>query len=427
MASRKLDEPDFFTDRVALLDPYPFLDGIRARGGAVCPMRSVDALIVTGFAEARDVLLDADHFSSAISTGGPTAPLPFAPEGADITAQIAEHHPAFTGSELFITYDGARHSASRSLLNRLFVPSRLRANEKYMVALADRMIEAAVAKGGCEFINEIATSYVTLVIADLLGVPEDDRRIIEDAITNGPLPGSVDNADAGASLAWLAEATGRLFVGYIADRRANPRGDVLTDLATATYPDGSIPAVGELVNLAVFLFAAGQDTSAKLLGNAVLHLAEHPDLQQRLRDDRALIAPFIEEMLRMEGSSKVTFRLARKDTRIADVDVAAGTKVVLSLAGADRDPERWTDPHSFDLDRPRLKEHLAFGRGAHTCIGAPLARAEIRVMLDRLLDRTARFTLSEAHHGAPGSRTLDYEPSYIIRGLEHLHVDLVAR
>jgi cytochrome P450 len=427
MASQTLDEPDFFTDRVALVDPYPFLDGIRARGGAVCPMRSVDALIVTGFAEARDVLLDADHFSSAISTGGPTAHLPFAPEGADITAQIAEHHPAFTGSELFITYDGARHSASRSLLNRLFVPSRLRANEEYMIALADRMIAAVVAKGGCEFINEVATSYVTLVIADLLGVPEDDRRIIEEAIRNGPLPGSVDNADAGASLAWLAEATGPLFVGYIADRRANPREDVLTDLATATYPDGSIPAVGELVNLAVFLFAAGQDTSAKLLGNAVLHLAEHADLQQRLRDDRALIAPFIEEMLRMEGSSKVTFRLARKDTRIGDVDVPAGTKVVLSLAGADRDPERWQNPHSFDLERPRLKEHLAFGRGAHTCIGAPLARAEIRVMLDRLLDRTGCFTLSETHHGAPGSRTLDYEPSYIIRGLEHLHVDLVPR
>ena len=423
MATQTLVEPDFFTNRIALTDPYPFLDSMRERG-SVCQMQTLDAVMVTGFAEARDVLLDAEHFSSAISTGGPTGPLPFTPEGDDIAAQIDAHHPAFVGSELFITYDGTRHSAARSLLSRLFTPSRLRANEKYMNTLADRMVDAVVAKGRCEIINEIATSYVTLVIADLLGVPEADRIVIEDAITNGPLPGSVDDADAGASLAWLADATGALFAGYIADRRANPREDVLTDLATATYPDGSTPEVMELVTLAVFLFAAGQDTSAKLLGNAVLYLAEHTELQDRLRDDRSLIGPFTEEMLRLEGSSKVTFRLARKDTRIGDLPVRAGQKVVLSLAGADRDPARWDDPNAFNLDRPRIKEHLAFGRGAHTCIGAPLARAEVRVMLDRLLDKTSSITLSSEHHGEQGNRRLDYEPSYIIRGLEHLYVDL---
>jgi cytochrome P450 len=268
---------------------------------------------------------------------------------------------------------------------------------------------------------------VTLVIADLLGVPEDDRKIIEEAITKGPLPGSVEDADAGASLAWLAEATGKLFVGYITDRRAQPQDDVLTELATATYPDGSTPPMEDLVTLAIFLFAAGQDTSAKLIGNAILYLVEHQDVQDRLRADRDLIAPFIEEMLRLEGSSKVTFRLATKDTTIGEMACPAGQKVVISLAGADRDPARWEDPHAFDLARPRIKEHLAFGRGAHTCIGAPLARAEVRVMLDRLLDKTARITLSEVHHGAPGSRRLDYEPSYIVRGLEHLHVDLAPR
>jgi cytochrome P450 len=131
-------------------------------------------------------------------------------------------------------------------------------------------------------------------------------------------------------------------------------------------------------------------------------------------------------MLRLEGSAKVTFRLARKDTHIGEVAVPAGSRVVASLAAANRDPVRWADPEAFILDRPKIVEHLAFGRGAHTCIGASLARAEVRVMLERLLARTSRIALSKAHHGPPGQRKLHYEPSYIIRGLESLHVELTG-
>jgi cytochrome P450 len=225
----------------------------------------------------------------------------------------------------------------------------------------------------------------------------------------------------------IAHQIGKLFFGYIEDRRANPRSDVLTELASAKYPDGSVPTTQELVMLAVFLFAAGQDTSAKLLGNAIRYLAENTAMQATLREYPVKIAAFIEEMLRLEGSTKVTFRLARKDTHIGDVAVPAGTRVVSSLAGANRDPARWADPHAFVLERPKIMEHLAFGRGAHTCIGAALARAEVRVILERLLAQTSRIALSEAHHGPPGKRELNYEPSYIIRGLESLHVELTGK
>jgi cytochrome P450 len=211
------------------------------------------------------------------------------------------------------------------------------------------------------------------------------------------------------------------------ERRAKPQADILTELATATYPDGSTPDLMEIVRLATFLFAAGQDTSAKLLGNSIRFLAENPQMQQKLREDRALIPDFIEEVLRLEGSTKATFRLARKTTQIGGQTIPAGTKVVIAFAAANRDPRRWEDPKQFKLSREKIKEHVAFGRGAHTCVGAPLARVEVRVMIDRLLEHTSDIKLSEEKHGPPGKRKLDYEPSFIIRGLANLFLELKPR
>jgi cytochrome P450 len=421
--ARDFEEPDFFTDHSVLLNPYEALDAVRSQA-AVRQMESHDFVMVTGFAEATKVLLDGEHFSSIISAAGPTAPLPFEPEGNDITGQIAAHRHQFVGHETFLSLDGADHSAWRALVNRLFTPTRLKSNEAYMHDLADRMVREVVAKGRCELMHELATPYVTYVIADLLGVPEEARQEITEILAAAPLPGAVDDADAGASLQPIAEKVGPMFAGWIIDRRANPREDVMTELATATLPNGTSPSVEELVMLAIFLFAAGQDTSAKLIGNSALHLTSDPALQEQLRADRSLIAPFLEEMLRLEGSSKVTHRLTSKSTRIGDMDVPAGTKVVISLAGADRDPARWEDPNEFRLGRPKVKEHLAFGRGAHTCIGNPLARAEVRVLFDRFFEHTSGMTISEAQHGPTGNRRLDYEPSYIVRGLTKLHVML---
>ncbi len=128
--------------------------------------------------------------------------------------------------------------------------------------------------------------------------------------------------------------------------------------------------------------------------------------------------------MRLEGSTKATFRVARRNTRIGDVEVPAGKRVVVSLAGANRDPRRWEKPEELILNRPRIKEHLAFGRGMHTCAGAPLARAEVRVMLERFFRHTADIDISEAVHGKAGERRLDYEPSFIIRGLSSLHLEL---
>jgi cytochrome P450 len=176
------------------------------------------------------------------------------------------------------------------------------------------------------------------------------------------------------------------------------------------------------VRTATFLFAAGQETTARLLAIALKYLAEKPELQDRLREQPELITGFIEESLRIESPVKADFRLALRPTTIGGIDIAAGTPVMLLNGAANRDPRRFEDPDTFSVDRHNARAHMAFGRGAHTCPGGPLARAEGRVSLDRILDRMRNISLSEEHHGPPDDRHYRYEPTWILRGLSNLHL-----
>jgi cytochrome P450 len=417
-----LTDRDYFTDFAILRDPYPYFEAIAAQGDVFHDKRQ-DIYFVTGFEAARAVLLDAQRFSSAIAVNGPVGLPDFGTSREAITAGLAKFRAQNPLAQLLVNYDGEEHAAVRSLLSRLFTPSRLKANEEFMAGLAAEMVGQIAAAGQAEIVKGLAAPYVTLVIADLLGVPGDDREKFREAIDNGPPAGNMTQGDdrpADATLIYL----GGFFMRYISERRAKPCDDVMSELATASYPDGSTPELLEVVKAAMFLFAAGQDTSAKLLGNAVRHLCEHPELQGRLRAEPAMIGPFIEEMLRLEGSTKVTFRLTLEDVELGGTAIPAGKPVVVAIAAANRDPARWSEPEAFRLDRKDGIQHLAFGRGPHTCIGAALARAEVKALLQTLLQQTSAITLDEEKHGPAAARELVYEPSYIIRGLDELHVRL---
>ncbi len=417
-----LADRDYFTDHSILRDPYAFFEALRARS-PVYRNPETGVVIITGFEEALEVLKDTENWSSLISTTGAGKALPFEPEGSDINAQIEANRGNFQGGDLVVTFDDTPHAFSRSLLSRLFTPSKLKANEAFIARYSDEIVRKSVAEGKCELVKQIATPFVTLVIADLLGVPEDDRQRFMDVIEAAPPPGNLDAADYPMEMHPLY-VMGLSFAGYVADRRANPRDDVLTELALATYPDGTQPDLAEIVRLSTFLFGAGQDTSAKLLGNAMRFIIEEPGLQDKLRADPSLLPGFIEEVLRLEGSSKITSRIARKDTTIAGEPMPAGTRVLIGLSAANRDPRRWDDPQALVINRPRIKEHLGFGRGAHVCIGAPLARVEVRVILEKFLEATSHIDLDDAFHGPAGARELEYEPSFIIRGLTEMHLTL---
>lgn len=423
MTTTALTQRNYFTDPSLLVDPYEYFRQLHAKG-TINPVAGTDILMITGYDEAVEVLRNNQDFSSAICTSNLAEPFPYPPGGNDFSEQIDAFRESLNELNLFVAYDGPAHSNLRHIAGKLFTPSRLKATHDFMYAFADQLVLEVVRKGKCELVNEVATPFVTLVIAELLGVPPDDRDKFRKVIDDAPAPANLD-ANAENKLPPLVYMA-MFFMEYIQDRRTNPRKDTLTDLALATYPDGSLPDLMEMVKLSGFLFGAGQDTSAKLLGNAIRYITDVPGLQQQLREDPSLIPALILEVLRLEGSSKATFRIARYNTQIGDRKIPAGTRLAISLAAANRDPRRWDEPDQFRLKRPRIQEHLAFGRGIHTCAGAPLARLEVRAILERFLEHTSHIKLSEEHHGKVGNRRLTFEPSYVIRGLSELHVEFEA-
>jgi cytochrome P450 family 150 subfamily A5 len=153
------------------------------------------------------------------------------------------------------------------------------------------------------------------------------------------------------------------------------------------------------------------------------YLGERPDLQQSLRDERARIPAFIEECVRIEAPIQGNFRLARVPATIGGIAFPAGTTFMLLNGAANRDPRQYDDPGELHLDRVNGRQHLGFGFGIHACAGAPLARAEGKVSLERIFERTRDITISEAAHGPAGDRRYRYTPIYMLRGLEELHLE----
>ncbi len=164
--------------------------------------------------------------------------------------------------------------------------------------------------------------------------------------------------------------------------------------------------------------------SARALGITAHHvLGDHPEYQQRLRENPSDIPTFIEEALRMHSPTKVDFRLVRRTTELGGVHLPAGTVVMLCLGAANRDPRKFDDPHEFRPDRKNVREHIAFGRGIHTCAGAPLARVEGQITVRRLLDRMSEIRIDASAHGPAGARTYAYEPTFLLRGLTELRIN----
>lgn len=412
-----LDSVDFFSDASVIPDPYPYYEQLRAR----CPVTTEPhhgTVAVTGYEEAVAVYRDTATFSSCNSFVGPYLDLPLEP-GEDVAEAIERNRHRIPMSEHMVAQDPPEHTKNRELLKRLLTPKRLKENEDFMWRLADRQIDEFIANGGCEVIGAYAKPFSLLVIADLLGVPEEAHPEFLVQLGGMVVPGSEQAELTINPLEFLNDT----FSAYISDRRREPRGDVLSGLAGAKFPDGSTPDVIDVVRTATFLFAAGQETTAKLIGVALQLIADRPDLQQLLRSDRSRIPTFIEEALRVESPVKADFRLARKTASIGGVEIKPGTAVMILPGAANRDPRRFEAPDEFRVDRENVREQIAFGRGVHSCPGGPLARVEGRVTVERFLDRMADITLSDEAHGRPGARRFDYEPTYMLRGLSELHLE----
>jgi cytochrome P450 len=412
---------DFFTDPAVVADTHNYIRDLRAR----CPVLHEPhhgAVMVTGYEEAMEVLSrQSDHFSSCVAVTGPLPPLPFTPEDGAIRDQIAEHRKDMPWTDHLVTYDGPQHLAQRNILTQLLTHSRLKQNEDYVHGVVDRLIDRIIARGRCEITKDYAHALSTLVICDLLGVPEEDREELITLLGLPPTQLGGDDAQKAQSnpLAFLFER----FAGYLERRRQEPGDDMLTELAHARFKDGSAPDPDLPVRLATFLFGAGQDTSARLIAFSFKILGDYPEIQAELRADPSRIPDFIEEALRFENPVKTLSRLAVAPTEIDGVEIPAGSVVTVSIGGANRDPRHFPEPDRFDIDRTGVRDHISFSRGAHACPGAPLARMEARVTLERFLARTSDIRISEAEHGPRDARRYDYEPTYLLHGMKALHIE----
>ncbi|MER6084581.1 cytochrome P450 [Streptomyces sp. NPDC001833] len=305
--------------------------------------------------------------------------------------------------------DPPQHTRLRGLITRAFTARRVAALEPRIQEITDRLLDEMLPRGRADLVDALAYPLPITVISELLGVPELDRerfRKLSNEVVAPSNPGS--EYDAFVALAdYLAE--------LIEDKRcAGPSGDLLSDLIRTTAEDGDRLSVAELRGMAFVLLIAGHETTVNLIGNGVLALLTHPDQLAALRADMSLLDGAVEETLRWEGPvENATYRYAAEPLEIAGTAIGRGDPVMISLAGADRDADRYPEPDRFDIRRDH-RGHLAFGHGIHYCLGAPLARLEGRTALRTLLERAPDLAL-DGPHGA-------WLPGTLMRGVRSLPV-----
>ena len=412
------DQIDYFQDSSLLADPHPYFDHLRAKG-PVIQLSAYNVYAVTGYAEGAAVFRDDEHFSAVISPNGPLPPLPFTPEGDDITDQIEAYRHLIPGATNLASMDRPQHTLLRSLLMGMITPKRLQENEAFMWQLADDQIDEFIDQGRVSLLADYGKAFATNVIADLLGVPREDYDKVR--TNHATRPGQIGVGSAGRPSNPYEKVSG-YFAEAIEERRRQPRADVMSDLAAVRNLDGSIPPTDDVVMVVTQLFGAGSDTTGLMILAALRTLAEDAELQQRLREDRTLVPEFLEELLRLEGATRVEFRLVKKPAKVGELDVSPGDIVMLAISAMDRDPRQFEHPHELRLDRKNARTHIAFGRGIHSCAGAPLARSELRITIERFLDRTANLRIDEEKHGPASARRYERVPSYLMQGLQELHL-----
>jgi cytochrome P450 len=424
MSAIDFDSVDFLQRSPLYQDPHPYFEHVRSHGPVWRSPHHDNVLMVTGHAECSEVYRDTHTYSNAALMSGPFAQWPVPLAGDDISDIIETYRDRLPLSDQLVTFDPPKHTAHRALLGRLLTPKRLKENEDFLWRVAARTIEGFAEQGKCDLIRDYANPFALVAVADLLGVPPSFHDELLKNLQHKQAPAQQDrNKVTHKPLEYLYET----FTAFIEDRRREPRNDVLTSLASATFGDGTLPGVQDITVLASGLFAAGHETTVRLIGYMFQALGEDADLQHTLRHTRDRIPTFIEECLRLSTPIQADFRLARRKTTLGGVDVPAGTNVMVIPAAANRDPRKFEHPNELRLDRSNARHHLAFGSGIHSCAGAPLARTEARISAELLLDRMADITISEQEHGPKGARRFEHPQTFIVHGVERLHLEFTPQ
>ncbi|MFE3942937.1 cytochrome P450 [Streptomyces sp. NPDC059118] len=374
-------------------NPYPYYEKLRA-AGPVHTVRTDEfdrVWLVVGYDEARAALADPR----------------FAKDWRGLPGAPAESDPIFLN---LLELDAPRHTRLRRLVAREFTARRVEALRPRVQQITDELLDAMVPAGRADLVDALAFPLPMTVICELIGVPDLDRDAFR-LLSNGVVTPTSPEGEMAAVRA-MNEYLGEL----IEDKRRSPGDDLMSALVRTRDEDGDSLSPDELVGMAFLLLVAGHETTVNLIANGVRALLRHPEQLAALLADPELIGGAVEEMLRYDGPvENATLRFPREPVRIGRRVVPAGVPVLVSLAGADRDPARYPEPDTFDIRRD-AQGHLAFGHGMHFCVGAPLARMEGRIAIRTLLERCPTLAPDA------GAGELDWIPGMLLRGVRGLPV-----
>ncbi|MCU1629528.1 MAG: Linalool 8-monooxygenase [Pseudonocardia sp.] len=387
-------------------DPHLFYRASRARPVEFSP--SIGAYMVSRYADLRTVIEDPGTFSSKVAV-----PLIYGNPPEVVEALRAGEVPE---TSMVVNEDEPEHEAMRRVFDAGFTGARVRAMVLRMRERAAELV-GAFSGSSADLVGEYAAPFVQTVINAIIGFPaEDDDRVqawTDDFVLLwnplAPVDGKVEAAHRMADYSRYLQA-------LVEQRRTEPRDDLISDLVHGAngYPGLPDESVQNIVRGAARI--AGFDTTRDAITSTMLAMLQHPEVAERVRTDPARTIPKLtEEVLRRDAPHRGLFRITTRETELGGTALPAGAMCLLLFGSGNRDENVFPDPDAVDLDRPNVREHLAFGTGVHVCPGAPMARAEIRVALETLLYRL------------PGLRLADgYEPTYIasyfFRGLERLDV-----
>lgn len=307
--------------------------------------------------------------------------------------------PGLLPQNMMIFLDPPEHGRLRTLVSRAFTPRRIDSLEPHIRELCARLLDPHIGGDGFDFVQDFGAQLPSMVISELLGVPEDQREEVRQAIDDTfhiePGVGMINDFSLEARIRLWGHLR-----AIIDDRRAHPRDDMITDLVQAEMvdEDGRTRCLDDeecdaFVNL---LVSAGTETVARLLGFAAIALDQHPDQRAELAADAALLPDAVEELLRYEAPSPVQGRWTTRDVELHGTTVPQDSRVLLLTGSAGRDERKYPDADRFDIHR-RFDHHVSFGYGIHFCIGAALARMEGRIALEEVL---ARFPEWQVDHDA---------------------------
>ncbi|MCU1450433.1 MAG: eryF [Acidimicrobiales bacterium] len=321
------------------------------------------------------------------------------------------------GMRPFLFMDAPDHTRLRGLVQKAFTPKTVENLRPRIQELVDELLAPALDRGSMEVIEDLAYPLPVRVISEMLGVPPEDHERFKE--WSKELARALDpDFSLPMDVVERREKAASSFIAYFKDligkRRRAPRDDLLSALITAE-DEGNKLSERELLSTLILLLVAGHETTVNLIGNGILALCRNPDQYERLRSDPTLVRTAVEEVLRFDPPVQFTARIALTDIDIDETTMAKGEQAILLLAAGNRDPEQFTDPHRFDVGR-QDNRHLAFGLGAHFCLGAPLARVEGQVALETLSRRVGEIGL--------GVEQPEYKENIVLRGLAALPVTL---